>query len=319
MGVGTTNEFSVALQAKLSAYVGAADVKYDAAPGMMLFQEVPTDQNVATFGRISGLGEMPSKVELASAELVKPIESASAQITPDTRTMKVVFSKEVVEDSKANGQDVMDKSNNMAEAYQLTIDRQCARVLTSTATGYDGQALFSAAHPRESKSHAGTTYSNVCGVGAAGSADEPSGVTDTALKLALTRLEDTNAFDENGDPIIVTGTHVVCTTRQQLFDAQGILGAMNLPGTANNDVNALKNQLVPILWRNAQQATTGQAHRWFVAMAKKGLNYAMREAYSVEVVYDPENRSYNAYPSFRGEAGYSDWRCVVRYIDAVSK
>lgn len=317
MGVATTNEFSVALQNKLLAYVSAADVKYDAAPGLMLFKEVPTDQNVATLGRISGLGEMPVKGEGAQAEMVKPIESAEAEIRSQTRSMEVVFSKEAVEDTNAAGQDVMEKSNNMAESYQLTIDRQCAAVLKSTTAGYDGQALFSASHPMESKSHAGATFSNILGTGGAG--DAASGITDTALKAALTRLEDTNAFDENGDPIVITGTDLVCTTLQQLFDAQGILGAMNIPGNANNDANALRNGLTPILWRNAQQSTTGQPFYWYVAMRKKGLYYAMRRAYAVNTAFDPSNDTYKAWPSFRGGANWADFRCIVRHADSVTK
>lgn len=306
MGINSRETLVSALKTNLVAYAGAQMDTYARAVSMDLFDELTGNLNVALLGRIGGFGEFPDKPEGLAPVAVAAVEGAEATITPKSKSLVATFTREAVEDTMGAGHDVRKAADDFAKGYMATRDRQCADVLNSSTAGYDGKALFAADHPRRSNGGSTETFSNISGT--------LGNVSDTTLRAALTLLQDTNAFNEDGQSIEIMATHLVCTTQDQFYNAVSVLKSNGQADTANNNANPLYTALVPVLWRRAK-APSGAA-QWFVAAAKKGLVYYLREGFSIEADYDKFERNYKASPYFRGAAGYADWRGIVKVTES---
>jgi hypothetical protein len=98
-----------------------------------------------------------------------------------------------------------------------------------SATGFDGLALFSTAHTRLD---GGAVFRN------RPTTDVDLGVT--ALQNALIDIENTK--DDRGRPINLRAQLLIISPEDR-FTAEEILQSELKPGTANNDINALKGKL----------------------------------------------------------------------------
>ena len=187
------------------------------------------------------------------------------------------------------------------------VDQSCADVLlngwstsysdvygsTVTATGPDGLALFSSVHSNNINS---TTFSNLL-VNAAGTADP---ALDRA-SIVESRARAMRFTDPNGlvRPIMLD-TLVVSATNEDL--AERILYSSQLPGTPNNDINALKGKVKNlIVWPRLDVRTGGTDtdQYWFMASSngvKESLKALFAERPSLdapEQVYENKNWEYS--------------------------
>lgn len=123
---------------------------------------------------------------------------------------------------------------------------------------YDGLPWFDTAH---TLSDGSGTYANHTAALA---------LTESNLETVMQQMTSTNAVDDRGERILINPTHlIVGGVGKMQFTARKILGSVQLPGSANNDVNPMFNTLIPVTWRALSDASSASA--WWVVQAGRGL------------------------------------------------
>jgi len=176
----------------------------------------------------SGFGEAPVKTEGAGVSFDQAQEVYTARYTHETIALAFSLTEEAVEDNlydRLSARYTKALARSMAQTKQI----KAAAVLNgafTTSIGGDGVALCSTAHPTLS----GPNLSNTLAT--------PADLSETSLEQALIDIQ---AFtDERGLKIAVQGLKLIIPKELQ-FTADRILKSTLRVGTADNDINALKN------------------------------------------------------------------------------
>jgi hypothetical protein len=181
----------------------------------------------------SGFGEAPVKTEGAGVSYDQAQEVYTARYTHETIALAFSLTEEAVEDNlydRLSARYTKALARSMAQTKQI----KAAAVLNgafTTSIGGDGVALCSTAHP----TLGGPNLSNTLAT--------PADLSETALEQALIDIQ---AFtDERGLKIAVQGLKLIIPKELQ-FTADRILKSTLRVGTADNDLNAIKNMgMVP--------------------------------------------------------------------------
>jgi hypothetical protein len=176
----------------------------------------------------SGFGEAPVKTEGAGVSYDQAQEVYTARYTHETIALAFSLTEEAVEDNlydRLSARYTKALARSMAQTKQI----KAAAVLNgafTTSIGGDGVALCSTAHPTLS----GPNLSNTLAT--------PADLSETSLEQALIDIQ---AFtDERGLKIAVQGLKLIIPKELQ-FTADRILKSTLRVGTADNDINAIKN------------------------------------------------------------------------------
>lgn len=164
----------------------------------------------------------------------------------------------------------------LQESFQQTKEILAASVL-NTATVYnsnvvgDGQPLLSASHPYD-----GGTWANT-----------PSGtqldLNESTLEAALIQIR-TQWVNLAGLKIFARGRKLLVPPQLE-YVAKRILGTENRPGTADNDINAMRaTGQLPEGYEVLDFLTS--AYSWFVLTNKKGLLYLERMPFETDMQVD---------------------------------
>jgi len=181
----------------------------------------------------SGFGEAPVKTEGAGVAYDQAQEVYTARYTHETIALAFSLTEEAVEDNlydRLSARYTKALARSMAQTKQI----KAAAVLNgafTTSIGGDGVALCSTAHP----TLGGPNLSNTLAT--------PADLSETALEQALIDIQ---AFtDERGLKIAVQGLKLIIPKELQ-FTADRIMKSTLRVGTADNDINALRNMgMVP--------------------------------------------------------------------------
>ena len=181
----------------------------------------------------SGFGEAPVKTEGAGVSYDQAQEVYTARYTHETIALAFSLTEEAVEDNlydRLSARYTKALARSMAQTKQI----KAAAVLNgafTTSVGGDGVVLCSTAHPTLS----GPNLSNTLAT--------PADLSETALEQALI---DIAAFtDERGLKIAVQGLKLIIP-KELMFTADRILKSTLRVGTADNDINAVRNMgMVP--------------------------------------------------------------------------
>ena len=177
---------------------------------------------------LSGFGEAPVKAEGAGVAYDQAQEVYTARYTHETIALAFSLTEEAIED---NLYDRLSSRYTKALARSMATTKQikAANILNNaftTSLGGDGVALCSTAHPT---------------LGAADLANELATSADLSEASLEQALIDIAAFtDERGLKIAVQGTKLIIPKELQ-FTADRILKSTLRVGTADNDINAIKN------------------------------------------------------------------------------
>jgi hypothetical protein len=177
---------------------------------------------------LTGFGEAPVKTEGAGVSYDSAQEAFTARYTHETIALAFSLTEEAIED---NLYDRLAARYTRALARSMATTKQikAASVLNgafSTSIGGDGVALCSTAHPTVG----GPNLSNTLGT--------PADLSETSLEQALI---DIAAFtDERGLKIAVQGIKLIIPKELQ-FTADRIMKSTLRVGTADNDINAIRN------------------------------------------------------------------------------
>jgi hypothetical protein len=176
----------------------------------------------------SGFGEAPVKTEGAGVSYDQAQEVYTARYTHETIALAFSLTEEAVEDNlydRLSARYTKALARSMAQTKQI----KAAAVLNgafTTSIGGDGVVLCATNHPTLS----GPNLSNTLAT--------PADLSETSLEQSLIDIQ---AFtDERGLKIAVQGLKLIIPKELQ-FTADRILKSTLRVGTADNDINAIRN------------------------------------------------------------------------------
>ena len=246
---------------------------------------------------LSGFGEAPVKTEGAGLAYDNAQEVFTARYTHETIALAFSLTEEAVED---NLYDRLARRYTMALARSMATTKQikAASVLNgafTTSIGGDGAALCSTDHPIIG----GPDQKNELATAA--------DLSETSLEQALIDIQ--SLVDERNLKIAIQGLKLIIPKELQ-FTADRILKSTLRVGTADNDINAIKNMgMIPQGYTVNHYLTDPDA--WFIKTdAPNGMK--MFERVSMKTAFEGDfetgNMRYKARERY--SFGFSDWRGI---------
>ena len=246
---------------------------------------------------LSGFAEAPVKTEGAGVSYDAAQEVFTARYTHETIALAFSLTEEAVEDNlydKLSGRYTKALARSMATTKQI----KAAAILNgafTTSTGGDGVVLCSTAHPTVSGPNLSNTLSTA------------ADLSETSLEQSL--IDIAGFTDERGLKIAVQGLKLIIPKELQ-FTADRILKSTLRVGTADNDINAVRNMgMVPQGYAVNHYLTDPDA--FFIKTdAPNGMKMFQRVGISTgfEGDFDTGNVRYKARERY--SFGFSDPRCV---------
>jgi hypothetical protein len=248
---------------------------------------------------LSGFGSAPVKNEGAAVEFDDAVESFTARYTHETIALAFAITEEAIED---NLYDRLAARYTRALARSMANTKQvkAASVLNNAFSagsfaGGDGVALCATDHPLVS----GGTFSNELAT--------PADLSETSLEQSLIDIQ---AFvDERGLKVALQGRKLIIPKELQ-FTAERILKSPLRVGTADNDINALKNMgMIPEGYRINNFLTDSYAF-FIMTDAPNGLKHFVRAPLrtAIEGDFDTGNTRFKARERY--SFGFSDPRGI---------
>ena len=283
------------LEPGLNALFGLEYARYDNEAAEIFSQE-SSDRAFEEEVMLVGFGEAAVKAEGAAVQFDTAKESFTARYTHETIALAFALTEEAVED---NLYDTLSARYTKALARSMAYTKQVkgANVLnTAFATnGGDGVSLVNTAHPTT----LGGNFSNR----SATDAD----ISETSLEQGMI---DIAAFiDERGLKVAMNGRKLIIPVNSQ-FVTDRILNSTLRVGTADNDINAMRNMgMLPEGYTVNHYLTDTDA--WFLKTdCPNGFKHFTRSALAtgMEGDFDTGNMRYKARERY--SYGYSDPRCV---------
>jgi hypothetical protein len=246
---------------------------------------------------LSGFGEAPVKTEGAGMAYDNAQEVFTARYTHETIALAFSLTEEAVED---NLYDRLARRYTMALARSMATTKQikAASVLNgafTTSIGGDGAALCATDHPiiggPDQKNELAT----------------PADLSETSLEQALIDIQ--SLVDERNLKIAIQGLKLIIPKELQ-FTADRILKSTLRVGTADNDINDIKNMgMIPQGYTVNHYLTDPDA--WFIKTdAPNGMK--MFERVSMKTAFEGDfetgNMRYKARERY--SFGFSDWRGI---------
>ena len=283
------------LEPGLNALFGLEYARYENEAAQIFSQE-SSDRAFEEEVMLVGFGEAAVKPEGAAVEFDTAKESFTARYVHDTIALAFALTEEAVED---NLYDTLSARYTKALARSMAYTKQVrgANILNTSfsTTGGDGVTLFSTAHP--------TTFGGTWSNRSATDAD----LNETSLEQAL--IDIAGFIDERGLKVAMKGRKLILPVNIQ-FVADRILESTLRVGTADNDINAIKNMgMLPEGYVVNHYLTDTDA--WFIKTdCPNGFKHFIRAALAtgMECDFDTGNMRYKARERY--SFGYSDPRCA---------
>ena len=247
---------------------------------------------------LSGFGTADVKPEGSGVSYDEAQETYTARYTHETVALAFALTEEAIED---NLYDRISSRYTKALARSMATSKQVkgANVLINAfaASGYnggDGESLCGNAHPTLNGNQ-----SNVPSTAA--------DLSETSLEQAL--IDIAGYQDERGLKVAAQGMKMIIPKELQ-FTAERIMKSQGRVGTADNDINAIKNMgMVPQGFTVNHYLTDTDA--WFIKTdVPNGMKHFVRAPLktAMEGDFDTGNVRYKARESY--SFGWSDWRGI---------
>ena len=283
------------LEPGLNALFGLEYKRYENESAEIFSQE-SSDRAFEEEVMLVGFGEAAVKPEGSAVAFDTAKESFTARYVHDTIALAFALTEEAVED---NLYDTLSARYTKALARSMAYTKQVrgANVLNNafSTTGGDGVTLASTAHP--------TTFGGTFSNRSATDAD----LNETSLEQAM--IDIAGFIDERGLKIAMQGRKLIIPVNIQ-FVVDRVLNSTLRVGTADNDINALKNMgMLPGGYTVNHYLTDTDA--WFIKTdCPNGFKHFTRAALAtgMEGDFDTGNMRYKARERY--SFGYSDPRCV---------
>jgi hypothetical protein len=317
MGTVVRNAFTEGLKADMYAYGFEA---YESLPPVheQVFEVVGSSTAYEQSTQILGAGEIVEKPENDPIVFENALEGFTVYGKNRTYAKGIEFSMEMVEDMPPEkignivreyaarwGERTIQKKEEFAAGffnyggYTSGHDTFSAKITgvtdpnAPTALLYDGKPFFNLSNNLRALYPGGTAaYYNALAL----SLDAAN------LQTLYLRMTSTNNVDSRGKKIALKPTTLLVPSALT-FTANNILGATNIIGSANNDINPMQGILNKLEWQYLTSSTA-----WFIGVPKKGIKFHNRKPLTFDFWQDQETGGYRASVIARWGAHVYDWR-----------
>ncbi len=250
---------------------------------------------------ITGFGTAPVKSEGAGVSFDTASEGFTARYTHETLALAFSLTSEAVEDNLYDSlgrRYVKALARSMANTKEVKGADVLNNAFNSSFAGGDGQPLISTAHPLAG----GGTLAN--------RATTMADLNETSLEDAL--IDISTFTDDRGLTISVQATKLVVPP-QLVFVADRILNSTLRSGTADNDINAIRNTgVLPQGYTVNHYLTDPDAFFLLTSVTEAGEGLKMFQRTAMETSMEPDfstdNIRYKARERY--SFGFSDWRGI---------
>jgi hypothetical protein len=285
------------LEPGLNALFGLEYKRYE-NEASQIFDNESSDRAFEEEVMLSGFGTADVKPEGSGVQYDDAQETYTARYTHETVALAFALTEEAIED---NLYDRISSRYTKALARSMATSKQvkAANVLNNAfaASGYDGgdgESLCGSAHPtlNGNQTNIPTTAADL---------------SETSLEQAL--IDIASYTDERGLKIAAQGMKMIIPKEIQ-FTAERIMKSQGRTGTADNDINAIKNMgMVPQGFVVNHYLVDTDA--WFIKTdVPNGMKHFVRAPLktAMEGDFDTGNVRYKARERY--SFGWSDWRGV---------
>jgi len=250
---------------------------------------------------ITGFGSAPTKTEGQGVAFDSASEGFTARYTHDTIALAFALTEESLEDNLYDSlgkRYVRALARSMANTKEVKGADVLNNAFSSSFTGGDGVSLINTAHP-------------LAGGGtAANRATTMADLNETSLEDSL--IDISTFTDDRGLTISVQATKLVVPP-QLVFVADRILESTLRSGTADNDINAIRNTgVLPQGYTVNHYLTDPDAYFLLTTVTDMGEGLKMFQRSPMETSMEPDfttgNLRYRARERY--SFGFSDWRGV---------
>ena len=250
---------------------------------------------------LTGFGSAPTKSEGQGVQFDNANESYTARYTHDTVGLAFALTEEAVEDnlySSLGKRYTKALARSMANTKEVKGADVLNNAFSSSFTGGDGVSLINTAHPLAG------------GGSAANRATTMADLNETSLEDAL--IDISTFTDVRGLTISVQATKLVVPP-QLVFVADRILNSDGRTGTADNDINSIKNTgVIPGGYTVNHYLNDPDAFFLLTSVTESGEGLKMFQRTAMETSMEPDfstgNIRYKARERY--SFGFSDWRGV---------
>ena len=263
-----------------------------------IFETESSDRAFEEEVMLVGFGNAPTKSEGAGVEFDNANEAYTARYTHETVALAFALTEEAVEDNlydRLGARYTKALARSMAHTKQVKAAAVLNNAFDSNFAGGDGKELCATDHPLSG----GGTFRN-----------EPSVAADlneTSLENAL--IDVSTFVDERNMIIALRGMKLIVPPQLQ-FVADRLMDSTLRVGTADNDVNAIKNMgMIPEGYAINHFLTDPDAF-FLKTDAPNGFKHFERSALrtNMEADFDTGNMRFKARERY--SFGFSDPRCV---------
>lgn len=264
----------------------------------MVFDEYTSDKAYEEYVEETGFGLAPIKPEGSGVSYDTDAQGYVRRMTNVTYALGAKITREAIEDNQY--EDVATKkAAKLARSMRQTKENVFANILNrgfnSSYTGGDGKELLAADHPTLSGSQ-----SNELAVAA--------DLSEASLEDILTLIR--GFKDSRGLRIQGKGMLLIVPPELE-FEATRIVSSVNQSGTANNDINAMR-ELGMLPQGVAVWDYLTDADAFFVKTdIPEGMIRQERRAIELEQDNDFDTKNACMMASERYSAGWADWRGIA--------
>ena len=245
-----------------------------------------------------GFGAAPTKAEGAAISYESGREGFVSRYVHETIALAFSITEEAEEDG-LYGSLGAKYARALARSMQHTKEIKGANILnnaTNTAQlGGDGVTLLNASHPLGG----GCTASNILAT--------PADLSETSLETLLIQISE--AEDDRGIPIALTGQKLIVPPNL-VFIAERVLKSNLRPGTADNDINAMRNMGMIPGGVVVNQRLTDTDQYFIMTDCPDGMKHFVRAPIKKAVEGDFETGNLRYKVRERYSFGFTDWRAV---------
>ena len=259
-----------------------------------------TEQSMKAFEedvQMIGFGAAPTKAEGAMINYDSGREGFVSRYVHETVALAFAITEEAEEDG-LYGSLGAKYARALARSMQQTKEIKGANIFntaTTTSLGGDGQALLDALHPLGG----GGTASNILGT--------PADLSETSLETLLVQIS--TAVDDRSIPIALSGRKLAVPP-QLVFVAERIIKSNLRPGTADNDINAMRNMGMIPEGVVVNQRFTNPDQYFILTDCPDGMKHFVRAPIKKAVEGDFETGNLRYKCRERYSFGFTDWRGV---------
>ena len=259
-----------------------------------------TEQSMKAFEedvQMIGFGAAPTKAEGAMINYDSGREGFVSRYVHETVALAFAITEEAEEDG-LYGSLGAKYARALARSMQQTKEVKGANVFnnaTGTSVGGDGVSLLNGSHPLGG----GGTASNKLAVAA--------DLSETSLESLLIQISE--AVDDRSIPVALSGRKLAVPP-QLVFIAERILKSNLRPGTADNDINALRNMGMIPEGVVVNQRFTDPDQYFILTDCPDGMKHFLRSPIKKAVEGDFETGNLRYKVRERYSFGFTDWRGV---------